>query len=511
MPRTVDSTTAPAAAIDVTPSLGPDRRLDCALLEHLALQRTCPVGFSDEAVNAMESARVSLQRAVDRGDEIYGVTTGFGPLVSFEASSESCIQASGLLNHLTAGWGPLAPREVVRASMLIRAQSVAQGTSGITASAAEAWLDLLCRGVTPCIPEIGSVGASGDLIPLAHAARVLRGEGRAETEGMTLNAAEALEAAGLAPIDLAARDALSLVNGTSFMAGYLAIAIARAERLMGWSERITGWLYRLLGARPQAIDARLHAARGHDAQQLSATQIRSEATRLGDDWLDDSRPLQEVYSIRCAPQILGACRANIEHARRLTEAEINGVSDNPVVTPEAVLHGGNFQGQQIAFAADALNAALVQIGVLMERQLDVLLNPDLNNGAPLLLAWQPGRDAGMAGAQITASALVAEMRHHGGPAATSSIPTNGRNQDIVSMGTLAARAAYGQTDRLSAIGAILSLGAWRLDDLRSKDRAEGRTAEPPIGLFDDAPESFTHDRPLHADIDRLSQRLLRAA
>jgi histidine ammonia-lyase/tyrosine ammonia-lyase len=496
------------ACVGVT--LGPDRTLTCEDVEHLTRHERISVAFSPASVSAMKLSRTVLQEALQRGEAIYGLTTGFGPHVAFGAA-QGCDHGSGLIAHLGAGIAPYAAAPIVRASMLIRCQAIAQGMSGIDLEAAHAFTRLLAHNVIPAVPEIGSVGASGDLIPLAHVARVLTGEGTVLSAGGPRPAREALALAGLAPVALTGRDALALVNGTAFMTAYASLAVARAERLLCRAEEITGWLYALLGSRLPALDERLHLARGHMGQVRSARMIRESAMSLGAAE-DLSRPLQEVYSLRCAPQILGACRENLDFARGLIEREMNGVNDNPVIWTRsdelAVLHGGNFQGQQIAFASDALNAALVQAAVLAERQLDVLMNPELTGGAPLLLAWQPGETSGMAGAQITATAIVAEMRHHGGPVATSSIPTNGRNQDVVSMGTLAARAAFGQTDRLAAVLAILTLGARQLDGLRRSGRAPGQPTRSPTWAEDITP--FTRDVALHDAIMELTREALAA-
>jgi histidine ammonia-lyase/tyrosine ammonia-lyase len=286
--------------------------------------------------------------------------------------------------------------------------------------------------------------------------------------------------------------------------------------LLDAAERLTGWAYRLLGCRAQALDGRLHRARGHVGQVVSASRILDEASvdsgGVGTGFEDRSRPLQEVYSLRCAPQFLGACRDQLAHARRLIELEINGVNDNPLIFaasldgPAAAVHGGNFQGQQIAFAADAINAAVTQVAVLVERQIDVVLSPAHNGGAPLLLAWTPGPCSGMAGAQITATALVADMRHHGMPAATSSIPTNGGNQDVVSMGTNAARYAYDQAPRCAAVLAVMGLSLARLRDLRDRGRTPGQPGSWPAWM--PACRSFTGDVPLHNDIAHLADALL---
>ncbi len=490
--------------------LGPGLRLTASMVERFVRSPGARASFSIEALAAMSRSCTGLEQARAAGQEIYGLTTGFGPHVRYAAAACADEQGAGLIAHLGAGFGPPASEEVVLATILIRAQTLARGMSGVAIRAAEALVALLNARIAPVIPEIGSVGASGDLIPLSFVARLLMGEGEARCGQRTLPGAEALKLAGLRPLTLSGRDALALVNGTSFMTAYAALAASRAQRLIETAEAMTGWLYRVLGCRSQALDPRLHQARGHAGQVASAEAIRAEAARHG-AWEDSSRPLQEVYSLRCAPQFLGACRDQIAHARGLIETEMNGVSDNPVVwsgpaDESLALHGGNFQGQQIAFAADAINSALVQAAVLAERQIDVLVNPELNNGAPLLLAWRPGATSGMAGGQITATALVAEMRHQGGPVATSSIPTNGRNQDVVSMGTLAARASLGQAERLSAVLAILGMCADQLMHLRASGMAEGHVAPRPDWMPPFA--AFEADRPLHADIERIGRALV---
>jgi len=504
---------SPVADVAVRPRvlrLGPDFRLTAEIIEWYVRSPATRVEFSAEARLAMDRSCRTLERARSDGQEIYGLTTGFGPHVRYAASSCADEQGAGLIAHLGAGFGPPASEEVVLATMLVRAQTIARGMSGIAPKAADSLLALLNARVAPVIPEIGSVGASGDLIPLSYMARLLMGDGEATCQGAPLSAADALLKAGIEPLKLSGRDALALVNGTSFMCGYAALAVTRAQRLIEVGERMTGWLYRVLGCRSQALDPRLHQARGHIGQIDSAAAIRLEALRYG-EWEDISRPLQEVYSLRCAPQFLGACRDQISYARSVIETEVNGVNDNPVVwsgpdDEAAVIHGGNFQGQQIAFAADVINSAVVQAAVVAERQLDVMVNPELNGGAPLLLAWQPGATSGMAGAQLTATALVAEMRHHGGPVATSSIPTNGRNQDVVSMGTLAARASLQQIERLSAVLAIVGMSADQLTYLRQESRAAGRVAARPEWMPEFKP--FQSDRPLHADIQRIARRLI---
>lgn len=488
--------------------LGPDYILTPEAVEAFSLSWEARADFSDRSRSRMAESQRALQRCIDAGQEIYGLTTGFGPHVRYAASPDANQQGDGLIAHLGAGCGSFVERGLVRAMMLVRLQTLAQGRSGIDPEAAEDFLAIWNAGLTPAVPCIGSVGASGDLIPMAHVARVLTGTGTVlRADGQTADATDALASAGLAPRRLTGRDALAIVNGTSFMTAHACVAMARAERMVHFAELLTGWAYRMLGCRSQALDPRLHEARGHLGQIRSAERIRHEAESFG-AYEDTTRPLQEVYSLRCAPQILGAVRDQFDYARDVITFELNGVSDNPVVCFEgedAVLHGGNFQGQQIAFASDVLSQSMTQIGLLVDRQIDAICNPELT-GATLLLAWEPGATSGLAGAQITATALAAEMRQHASPAAITSIPTNGRNQDIVSMGANASRAALGQTDRLARVLAVFAIGLAQLGHLRSSGRVEGRqtpwpTWLPPIDGFD-------ADRPLYGDIERLAQFFL---
>lgn len=490
----------------LTVSLGPETDLSCERVDRAARDRSTRIDLTRAADDALRRSRRALDAVRERGDEVYGLTTGFGPLVDQTAAPEPSVQANQLLDHLSTGSGNWAAPDVARAMVLARLQSLAQGHSGARPSTVHALADLLDAAPPPAVPEIGSLGASGDLTPLAHAARAYAGQGHLlNDDGSLLNADAALQAADLSPVSFDARDALSFVNGTSFTTGTAALALSRGRRLLERAEALTGWAYRLLGCSLEALAPRLHAARGHAGQEDSAAAIRAEATRNGSAE-QDCRPLQEVYSLRCAPQVLGAARDQLAYARSLIETELNGANDNPIIDPEApaALHGGNFQAQQVGFAADALTEALTQVGVLAERQIDVLLSPDQNGGAPPLLAWQPGPTSGLAGAQLTATALVAELRHNAEMAATSSIPTNNDNQDVVSMGALAARSAHKQTERLAPILAVLGLSLAQLTHLRDAGRAEGPASAFPSWM--PSVDPIVDDRPLRTEIAALAAR-----
>ena len=492
-----------------TLALGPQSPLTSEELERAAQTSSTRLVLTDAATTALERARAALDDIRASGAPVYGVTTGFGPLHKYAADADTpAAHGRGLLDHLATGSGEWLDATVVRALMISRLQSLAQGHSAIRPSTVEAVAAVVEANVIPAVPAVGSVGASGDLTPLAHVARACTGDGQVLGEdGTPQPAAPVLDRAGVAPVSLDARDALALVNGTDFMTAAAALAVARGRRLLERAEALTGWAYRLLGCSLEPLDPRLHEARGHDGQAESAAAIRAEATRDGPHERDE-RPLQEVYSLRCAPQVLGAARDQLDYVRGVVETELNGVTDNPVIDPNApaALHGGNFQGQQVAFAADALNEALTQVGVLAERQLDLLLTPDQTDGAPPLLAWDPGPTSGLAGAQLTATALVAELRQHAQMAGTSSIPTNGDNQDVVSMGALAARTAYEQTDRLAPILAVFGMALAQLTHLRDAGRADGPAPTPPDWMPPFPP--VKEDRPLRQEIDHIATEWL---
>lgn len=486
--------------------LGPDVQLSSEELERASLDPNTQFQLTTAAEDALEEAREALKQILDKGEPIYGITTGFGPLHEYGANQPN-EHGERLLAHLATGAGERADPSVVRAMMGARLQALAQGHSAIRRSTVEGVLDILEANIVPAVPEIGSLGASGDLTPLAHAARACTGKGHVLQEnGPPREAEAALIEAGLSPVSLDARDALALVNGTSFMTGVAALALGRAQRLLKRAEQLTGWAYRLLGCSLEALDPKLHEVRGHDGQAKSAASIRKEAMQNKQTERDE-RPLQEVYSLRCAPQVLGAARDQLNYARSLVETELNGVNDNPVFDPPAprVLHGGNFHGQQVAFAADALNEAVTQIGVLAERQIDVLLKPDQNGGAPPLLAWEPGPNSGLAGAQLTATALVAELRQNAQMTATSSIPTNNDNQDVVSMGALAARSAYDQTEHLSSILATLGIALSQLTAIL-EEQGKRSTVSPPEWMPSFDP--VVQDRALQQETGELASQWL---
>ena len=504
----------------VTFELTRDMNFDLTALVRAAHAPALRVVPDDAVTAALEASVVTLREIVVREEPLYGWNTGFGPHVRSSVDPEDPRHAVGLLEHLGAGYGPDTDIQVVRLSMLLRLITISRGHSGVRGSVFAAYAKLLEHPGAPVVPVGGSLGASGDLVPLAHIARILIGRGDWSHAGRTIPGAELLKRVGLEARVLNAREALALTNGTSASTAWALLALERGQRLIQCCEALTGLIMRSLGASPEALDDDLHAAREHPDQRASAAAIQA-ALGQGDSSPGERErlrgttpPLQEPYSLRAAPQILGACRGQLRTASESLGAEVAGVDDNPLLFPAThdrparAVHGANFFGQQVAFAADAINVALTQAGILVERQLALLLDPARNGGAPLLLASAPGR-SGLAGLQLTATALVAEMRSAASPAAVGSIPTNGDNQDIVPMAHEAGRKAVAQTSRLAGVMSTLTIAMAQLHHLRRSGRAPGTAIEfpewfPMLGGVDE-------DRALRDEIDQVARTYLNHA
>lgn len=400
------------------------------------------VRLAESAHPRMQAARDVIERALAHDDPVYGVTTGLGRLSDVRIGHDHIRELQrNLLRSHACGVGDPLPEAVVRAMMLLRANSLAKGFSGVRAIVVERLCDLLNHGVHPVIPSQGSVGSSGDLAPLAHLALVLVGEGEAVVKGEKVSGSEALRRAGLAPLHLEAKEGLSLLNGTQAMLAVGVLALLEAECLADSADVIGALSLEALRGTWVAFDSRLQEVRGHAGQVESAKRLR----RL----LDDSEirrshqhcgRVQDAYSLRCMPQVHGAVRDTLAFARRTFEIEANAAVDNPLVFADGgdILSGGNFHGQPLAFALDYLAIALTSLSGISERRVERLVNPALNEGLPAFLAAQPGLHSGLMMAQVTAAALAAENRTLAHPASVDSITTSGNKEDYVSMGMGAA-------------------------------------------------------------------------
>ncbi|SDH08143.1 histidine ammonia-lyase [Lentzea fradiae] len=478
------------ATLDLSAALEP---------EHLELARNpLHVTLSADVRDRVARCREFVLDMSRSGRAIYGVTTGFGPLVEFEGRADSAGQSDNTILHHIVGHGDLLPPHVARAAVLARLFSLAQGRSGVSEQVVSALIAMLDSRFAPAVPRLGSVGASGDLQPLAYVAHCLRGNGNAFFEGRLMPAGEALALAGLRKLELDGRDALALVNGISVTAAALGLAVAQAVRARRTAELLSALMADVLGCGTEYTSVGLLAAFGHPDVADTGAALRT--------WLEGSvpsgeRPLQEAYSIRCTPQLIGAAATNIRQADEVVRRDLNGVSDNPLFFPETgeVVHGGNFFGQPGAFAADQLNVALVQLGNLAERQLDLLVDPRRTNGLPPMLSPDPGRHHAVQGVQIGATATVAAMRRAAAPASVQSLPTNLHNQDVVPFGTQAAFTALDQARLLRYLHAGLAVAVRQAVHVGARRPRSPRLAE----VFDRlaaAVPPIVADRPLDTAI-----------
>jgi histidine ammonia-lyase len=416
--------------------------------KHLALDAIRAIAHDGALVHITGDARERVARArrlVDEkfgnGDAIYGVTTGFGRLANVTVAPEDACQLQlNLVRSHAAGTGEPLSIEHVRAAGVLRASSLAAGHSGIRESTLDLLVGLLNRGVTPVVPSQGSVGASGDLAPLAHMTLTLIGEGEAFYRGERMPSARALQLAGLAPIELGAKEGLALVNGTEVMTGIAALCVLRAERLIAAADIIGAMALEAFLGTDRVFDRRINALRPHPGQARVADNLR--ALLRGSEIMESHREcgrVQDPYSYRCIPVVHGAVRDAAAHARKVVEIEAISVTDNPLVFPDdgEFLTGGNFHGQPVALASDILKISLAELAGISERRLFLLLNAE-ERGLPLFLTGRSGLQSGLMIVQYTSAAMVSENKGLAWPNSVDSIPTSAGQEDHVSMGMTAA-------------------------------------------------------------------------
>ena len=465
-----------------------------------------PVGLTSAALTAMQRSRAVVERLAASDEPVYAVNTGVGLLADVRVPPEQLeqLQHNVIRSHACGIGQPLA-REEVRAMMLIRANVLARGFSGIRPVVAERLCDLLNRGVTPVVPSQGSVGASGDLAPLAHIALVLIGEGEAEFDGVRLHGAEALKRARIDPLRLASKEGISLVNGTQAMLAVGTLQLKAAERLADAADLICAMTTDGLRGTPRAFDARIHATRPFPGQVASARNLSRflEGSEIRESHIA-CRRVQDAYSLRCAPQVHGAVRDALTSARRVFEIELNAVTDNPLVIDEEIFSGGNFHGEPLALQLDALAIALTVLAGISERRIDRLVNPALNEELPPFLTNQPGLESGFMMLQVTAAALVAENRVLAYPASTGSITTSGNKEDFVSMGMTSAMKLKQVIKNTRHVLAIELLAAARALDCLRPLRSSQAIEDVRAALQRISP-AWTSDRSLGADIERTAE------
>src|SRR6188472_1020655 len=427
----------------------------------------------------MQEARDVIDTLVARGEVVYGVTTGFGDLATtFIPPVDTAVLQENLIASHAAGVGAPFPREVVRAMLLLRANTLALGHSGCRPELVDFLLRLLELGVHPVVPEQGSVGASGDLAPLAHLALPVIGRGEVEVAGQVVPAFVALREHGLEPLTLQPKEGLALLNGTQLMSALGALLLADADRLTRTASVAAAMSVEALLGTEVAFAAPYQLARPHPGQVAVAGELRHllRDSGLQTGHHDSAHKVQDPYSLRCVPQVHGAVRDALDHLRRVLDIEMNSATDNPLVFPGGgvadvtaiatgggrVISGGNFHGEPIALALDFAKIAIAELGSISERRTALLVDPRLNGGLPPFLARASGVESGMMIYQYTAAALVSEHKVLAHPASTDSIPTSANQEDHVSMGSISARHArvvLAHVERILAIEVLVAAQA----------------------------------------------------
>ncbi|WEP00231.1 histidine ammonia-lyase [Streptomyces sp. FXJ1.172] len=436
------------------------------------------IELSAQAVAALAAAREIVDALAAKPEPVYGVSTGFGALATRHISPELRAQLQrNIVRSHAAGLGPRVEREVVRALMFLRLKTVCSGHTGVRPEVAQTMADVLNAGITPVVHEYGSLGCSGDLAPLSHCALTLMGEGDAEgPDGVVRPAGELLAEHGIKPVELREKEGLALLNGTDGMLGMLVMALADLDTLYKSADVTAALSLEALLGTDKVLAPELHAIRPHPGQGASAANMLAvlKGSQLTGHHQDDAPRVQDAYSVRCAPQVAGAGRDTITHARLVAERELASAVDNPVVLPDGrVESNGNFHGAPVAYVLDFLAIAAADLGSIAERRTDRLLDKNRSHGLPPFLADDAGVDSGLMIAQYTQAALVSEMKRLAVPASADSIPSSAMQEDHVSMGWSAARKLRTAVDNLTRIIAIELYAASRAIELR-----EGLTPAP---------------------------------
>jgi tyrosine ammonia-lyase len=458
--------------------------------------------IAGETRNRISAAAELVASLASAGDPVYGLTTGFGPLVDYCSGKDDSTHQQNLIYHLATGTGEPLPAEVVRGIIIHRLVTFTKGASGATLELVDFLCTLLHQRIEPRVPAFGSVGASGDLTPLAHIALAMMGKG-AFLQGPAQRVLEILE---IRPFTFQRRDALALVNGTSASTSLAVLAWERIIRLVVPGIISMARMGRSLRVPLQAYDTELQLLRGHPGQSAVAAVLRNLMEEPEQNASSDTTEvLQTAYSFRCIPQILGPVIEALSYSGTILERELNGVTDNPVFSydDKRAIHGGNFHGMSVTFAVDSLFLAMATYGQLLERQLARITDPHLNGElSPFLTGAEPGQNSGLMGLQVSATALLAEISSAAGARyALESRSTNGANQDVVSMSTLAAYRAYQTVARLQELVAMHCIASAQAADIAGLETDEFQ------GWVRRRSETLVTDRPLSDDIRTIAETL----
>lgn len=467
--------------------------------DNLSIFDVYNVAYGDEVIELDQEQLAKVAATYERTQEwgaemhpIYGVNTGFGEMthIIVPAQFKSELQANLLRSHAAGGGEPFAD-EIVRAIMLARLNCFMRGYSGVSPHAVHLLTEFLNRRIHPLILQQGSLGASGDLAPLSHIGLTLMGEGYVSVDGKLCPSGEVMEEAGLKPLILGYKEALALANGTSAMTGGACIALVKAHHLLKLAVLATSSFVQCLQGSTRPFDDRGHVLKNHTGQVTIARVLRellsgsgltrehsdimkaiTQETSQSEKVVDTNVYLQDAYTLRCVPQILGPVLDTLGMCQKMVEEELNSCNDNPLIfeTPEAIFHGGNFHGQYVAMYSDFLNIALTEIGVLAERQLNRLVDPHLNNNLPPFLAHGgAGLFCGFAGVQYLATSIASENLDLAAPASVKSIPSNGGNQDVVSMGLIAVRKSLRLCENVGTILSVLFAACYQSSHFLEQD------------------------------------------
>jgi histidine ammonia-lyase len=463
------------------------------------------VSLAASALERVSTSNAKIGEVLEKGTEVYGVNTGFGLLANVHISDDELehLQENLIRSH-AVGIGELLPDEMVRLVMLMKIKALAEGFSGVRPRLIEALCDLLNSGIYPAIPRKGSVGASGDLAPLAHMSCALLGIGNVRVAGKEMTATEALREAGLKPVRLRPKEGLALLNGTQVSTAIALAAAFRTENIMSAALVAGAMSTDAIKGSDSPFDERIHLIRRHSGQIDVAATLRRllEGSDIRASHVDCDR-VQDPYSIRCQPQVMGACLDVLRHACQVLETEASAVTDNPLVFPDAVLSGGNFHAEPVAFAADHLALCIAEIGALSERRIALLVDPHLS-GLPAFLVRESGLNSGFMMVQIVAAALTSENKTLAHPASVDSLPTSANQEDHVSMATFAAARLHEMLDNVANIVAIELLSAAQGIDFHapSKSSADLEAARATIRRLS---PHYDTDRSLKPDVDELAE------
>ncbi|MEG1894792.1 MAG: histidine ammonia-lyase [Oscillospiraceae bacterium] len=485
-------------------------KTDLTLEEFVAVARDgAKVELSQEAIERINASRAVVDKFVEDEKPVYGVTTGFGKFSNVSVSKEDCalLQKNLIITHAVGAGDPFA-EEISRGMLLLRTNNITKGYSGTRLLVAQTMVDMLNKGVTPYVPEKGSLGASGDLAPLSHLVLPMLGLGKAYYKGELLQGGEAMAKAGIPVIELSAKEGLALNNGTQAMTSVGALAVWDALQLLKIADIIACLSVEAHRGITTAYDARLHKIRPH------AGQIQTAETFL--QLLDGSQMttkqgeirVQDAYTLRCLPQIHGASKDAINYVKNKVEIEINSVTDNPIIFTETMegLSGGNFHGQPMALSFDFLGIALAELADVSERRIERLVNPALSE-LPAFLVENGGLNSGFMIVQYSAAALVSENKILAHPASVDSIPSSANQEDHVSMGTIAARKAREILENVRRVLAMELMCACQGIDLRGKKQL-GKGTQPAYDLVRSKVSKLTKDRELYEDINTCEQLLI---